>query len=427
MFPNVPLYLSAGEASESPPGVLVQTPAWLRGLQVGPALKAAARAQVRSCCVPAAMPKLLQLLFLLLLLLNALACSILATLSWKPGRDHGALFKPRTRASFWNREQRRLDLSGPRPDSCRADRRAVTQVWDYNTLPRSLQDFLLYMHCRKSDVVIAPSLGCRRADPFLLLAVKSLVPHFGRRQAIRQTWGRAGVHANRTVAIVFLLGRTPPEDHHPNLQGMLGREAELHGDLLQWEFRETALNLSLKEALFLQWFRRNCPRARFVLEAHDDTFVNTFRVLDFLESLPRTGRDFLFVSDVVLNGRPAADRALPDFVPPSVFTGTYPPRVASGGFLLSGALALRLHDVSRRVLLFPVHEVYEGLCLRKLGLIPQKHPGFAARKVHRNGEGKDGEDACAHTKSMVVNGRTAQEMLRMWKTCAWTERSNAKE
>ncbi|XP_061626164.1 N-acetyllactosaminide beta-1,3-N-acetylglucosaminyltransferase 2a isoform X1 [Phyllopteryx taeniolatus] len=416
MFPNVPLFPGVGEAARSPPGGLLQTQAWTlrpRAFQLQLGINVAALVR-RSWCLLCAM-----------LLLNVLVCCILATLSWKLRQDQSGLLKLVSARSgnwsgpsFWNTEQRRLNLMGPR-DSCEADRRVVAQqVWDYNALPRRLQDFLLYIHCRKSSVLQVPGPGGRPPDLFLLLVVKSLVPHFGRRQAIRQTWGRAGVLANRTVATVFLLGQMSPEDHYPDLRGMLGKEAALHRDLLQWEFRDTPLNSSLKETLFLQWFHRNCPWTRFVLEARDDSFINTFQVLDFLETLPRASSNFLFIGDVVDDGRPPRDRALLDFVPPSIFTGAYPPYAASGGFLLSGEVAVRLHNVSRRVLLFPVHDVYMGLCLRELGLVPQKHPGFATLLVRpdHDDDKERGEVVCVERSLMVVSGHTPQEILRMWST-----------
>ncbi|XP_077575168.1 N-acetyllactosaminide beta-1,3-N-acetylglucosaminyltransferase 2a [Stigmatopora nigra] len=268
------------------------------------------------------------------------------------------------------------------------------------------------MHCRESKVLHTPRPGSLPADLFLLMAVKSLVPHFVRRQAIRQSWGRIGRLANRTVATIFLLGQTPAEDHHPDLRGMLAREAQLHGDLLQWEFRDTPLNLSLKEALFLRWFHRNSSRTRFVLEAHDDTFVHTLKILDFLETWALAGSDSLFSGNVIDDGRPPVDRTHPDFVPPSVFTGVYPPYATSGEFLLSGEVALRLHQVSRSVLLFPVHDVYMGLCLHKLGLVPQKNAGFAKRPINDDYE----DEQEVNSKLMVVSGCTPQEMLRMWNT-----------
>ncbi|XP_054636424.1 N-acetyllactosaminide beta-1,3-N-acetylglucosaminyltransferase 2a [Dunckerocampus dactyliophorus] len=369
------------------------------------------------------------------LMLNVFMC-VLMVLTWKLGLDHSGLQRVHipsrsfwcqqaVSGSFWNKEQQRLDalynpLLGPTHsrdrlndtgpvDTCEADHRVLTQVWDYNTLPRRLQDFLLYMRCRKYRILITPGQACHQ-DLFLLLAVKTLVPHFGQRQAIRQTWGRTGVLANRTVATVFLLGQTLSQDHFPDLRGMLGREAELHGDLLQWEFRDTFLNLTLKEALFLDWFHHNCPRARYVLKADDEVLVNTLRVLDFLEALPLVKSKDLFVGDVIWNAGPHRDQKLKYFVPQSVFTGEYPPYAGGGGYLLSGDVALRLQDVSRQVVLYPIDNVYTGMCLQKLGLVPETHSGFRTFDI----DDEFRENPCAHRKLMLVHSRTPQEMLKIW-------------
>jgi N-acetyllactosaminide beta-1,3-N-acetylglucosaminyltransferase len=64
--------------------------------------------------------------------------------------------------------------------------------------------------------------------PFLLLAIKSLTPHFARRQAIQGSWSRESNVGNQMVVRVFLLGQTPLEDNHPDLSDMLRFESEKH-------------------------------------------------------------------------------------------------------------------------------------------------------------------------------------------------------
>ncbi|XP_029600992.1 N-acetyllactosaminide beta-1,3-N-acetylglucosaminyltransferase 2 isoform X2 [Salmo trutta] len=168
--------------------------------------------------------------------------------------------------AYWNRQQQRLDLqhnpilaasnsnntsddddvrpvpdwlndTGLNPDPCQPDYRVTTHVKDYNSLPPRFKDFLLYMRCRSYSLVVDQPHVCQKTrtgePPFLLLAVKSLAPHFDRRQAIRQSWGRAGVLANRTVVTVFLLGNTTAVDHHPDLSEMLRYENAHHRDILQ--------------------------------------------------------------------------------------------------------------------------------------------------------------------------------------------------
>ncbi|KAM3864889.1 N-acetyllactosaminide beta-1,3-N-acetylglucosaminyltransferase 2-like [Diretmus argenteus] len=332
--------------------------------------------------------------------------------------------------SFWNKEQQHLDLvynpilmsalandsvdlpewlneTGPL-HACEPDYRVSTQIWDYNSLPQRFQDFLLHMRCRTYRMLINQVHVCNKT-PYLLLAIKSLAPHFDRRQAIRESWGRAGLLANRTVATVFLLGNAAAADHFPDLSGMLSHEAELHSDLLQWDYRDTFFNLTLKEVLFLEWFSQHCPHAQYVLKGDDDVFVNTLRIIDFLEGLPEVRAKDLFMGDVITNAGPHRDRKLKYFVPESVFVGQYPPYAGGGGFLYSGDLALRLHNISRQVALFPIDDVYTGMCLQKLGLAPDKHRGFKTFDI----EEKYRNNPCTYKSLMLVHSRTPQDMLRI--------------
>lgn len=380
--------------------------------------------------------------FCVMMMLNVFIC-VLVGVSWNRGRDRSDRHKIRIPSkrfwhrqvlseSFWNKEQQRLDFiynpiinsvppgeslirppdwlndTGPL-DPCEPDYRVPTQISDYNSLPHRFQDFLLHMRCRTYPMLIDQPHVCED-KPFLLLAVKSLIPHFDRRQAIRQTWGRAGVVANRSVVTVFLLGNTLPVDHFPDLLGMLGHEAELHQDLLQWDYRDTFYNLTLKEVLFLEWFSQNCPHAQFILKGDDDVFVNTLRIIDLLEGLSDTRAKDLFIGDVITDAGPHRDKKLKYFVPESVFVGLYPPYAGGGGYLYSGELALRLYNASQHVVLYPIDDVYTGMCLQKLGLVPEEHIGFRTFDI----EMKYRNNPCIYRSLMLVHSRTPQEMLQIW-------------
>ncbi|KAG7283571.1 hypothetical protein CRUP_026498 [Coryphaenoides rupestris] len=159
-------------------------------------------------------------------------------------------------------------------------------------------------------------------------------------KAIRQSWGQAGNVANRTVVTVFLLGTTTSADNFPNLSGMLSHEAELHRDLLQWDYRDSFFNLTLKETLFLEWFSQHCSHANYVLKGDDDVFVNTWQIIRYLELLPEVMTKELFVGDVIQNASPHRDNRLKYFVP-------------------------------------------ARMCLKKLGLVPEKHKGFRTFDVDK--------------------------------------------
>ncbi|KAM8771884.1 N-acetyllactosaminide beta-1,3-N-acetylglucosaminyltransferase 2-like isoform 2-T2 [Acanthopagrus schlegelii] len=370
--------------------------------------------------------------------LNVFVC-VLVTVSWNFSRGKSGQQKIRIPSkrfwqlhvwskSFWNKEQQRLDfiynplirsdvsvelpewLSDTGPlDPCEPDHRVSAQVFNFSSLPQHFQDFLLHMHCRTYPMLINQPHICDD-KPFLLLVVKSLIPHFDRRQAIRETWGRAGVFANRTVATVFLLGNSSPDDHLPDLLEMLGHEAKLHKDILQWDYRDTFFNLTLKEVLFLEWFSQSCPHAQFILKGDDDVFVNTLQIINLLTGLSVKKAKDLFVGDVISNAGPHRDKKLKYYVPESVYDGQYPPYAGGGGYLYSGALALRLHNISQQVVLYPIDDVYTGMCLKKLGLAPENHSGFKTFDIAE----KQRSNLCVYRSLMLVHSRTPQQMLTIW-------------
>lgn len=387
-------------------------------------------------------PRKKVIVFCVMTMLNILIC-ILMGMTWNLRHVKSVSQKVRSPSerfvqqqvlskSFWNKEQQRLDFisnhsvnsvrtadslvelaywlndTGPL-NPCEPDYRVLTQVSDYSSLPQRLQDFLLHMRCRTYPMLINQPHICDE-KPFLLLVVKSLIPHFDRRQAIRETWGRAGILANRTVATVFLLGNTLPMDHFPDLLGILGYEAKLHKDLLQWDYRDTFFNLTVKEVLFLEWFSQNCPHAQYVLKGDDDVFVNTLQIISLLEGLSQNKVKDLFIGDVIHNAGPHRDRKLKYFIPESLFEGPYPPYAGGGGYLYSGQVALRLYNVSQQVVSYPIDDVYTGMCLKKLGVVPEKHSGFRTFDI----EEKYRYNPCIYRSLMLVHSRTPQEMLTIW-------------
>lgn len=332
--------------------------------------------------------------------------------------------------AYWNFYQQQLDylhnpiLNGPNntlqtpdwlngsslQDSCEPDV-GITRHKNFSLLPERFKDFLLYMRCKSYSMVVNQPEICKD-PPFLLLAIKSLAPHFDRRQAIRESWGRAGVVANKTVVTVFLLGNTTAMDHFPDMSHMLRYESDLHRDLLQWDYRDSFFNLTTKEVLFLEWFNTTCPNASFIFKGDDDVFVNTFHIIGFLKGLtPKIAHD-LFVGDVITNAGPHRDKKLKYFIPESFYVGAYPPYAGGGGYLYSGSVARRLGEVMNKVALYPIDDVYTGMCLRKLGLAPQKHKGFRTFGI----EEKYRNNACAYKSLMLVHPRSPQDMIKIW---AW--------
>ncbi|KAM9400159.1 N-acetyllactosaminide beta-1,3-N-acetylglucosaminyltransferase 3-like isoform 3-T3 [Salvelinus alpinus] len=126
------------------------------------------------------------------------------------------------------------------------------------------------------------------ASPILLLlAIKSHPANSDRRAAIRATWGEEREWRGQGVRRVFLLGlgrERGEEGGDPEV----GEESERYGDILQWGFRESFYNVTLKEVLFWNWFHQECSTTvLYILKGDDDVYVDVERVVGFLQDRGR--------------------------------------------------------------------------------------------------------------------------------------------
>lgn len=343
---------------------------------------------------------------------------------------HGKFWRKYTASNaYWNREQQKLNrlynpilnllnnvtveemmaFNASLLNSCEMDTNIASEIKDFDNLPERFKDFLFYLRCKNHSLILEQPDKCKD-KPFLLLAIKSLTPQFDRRQAIRESWGKEIKVNNMTVVRVFLLGETPPEDNHPDLSNLVKYESEMYKDILLWNYRDTFFNLTLKEVLFLKWVSHSCADVQFIFKGDDDVFVNTHQILDYLKTLSAEKAKDLFIGDVIKDAGPHRDKKLKYYIPESLYEGSYPPYAGGGGFLYSGNLALRLYNATSRVLMYPIDDVYTGMCLEKLGLAPEKHKAFKTFDI----EEKHKNNICSYSNLILVHPRKPQEMIKIW-------------
>ncbi|XP_073677203.1 N-acetyllactosaminide beta-1,3-N-acetylglucosaminyltransferase 2 [Garra rufa] len=304
---------------------------------------------------------------------------------------------------------------------------------DFANLPNQMKNFLSSMHCRDYPPIIDPLDICdaqsKRWAPTLLIAIKSQTANLENREAIRETWGRSGKVKSRSgrqrlVRTVFLLGKSEDLD----IEEKLHLESKKHGDIIQWDFRDTFFNLTLKDVLFWDWFSRRCPHAQFIFKGDDDVFVRTPAVLDYLldveanASCSNRSRQAIklerfVVGDVIHNAAPIRSN-LADlakyYIPESFYKGRYPSYPGGGGVLYSGSLAHRLLEVSQRVHLFPIDDVYLGMCLQRLRVFPIHQPAFLTFGFPKD----EPEEPCAYHTILLVHKRSPEEMFQLWSETA---------
>lgn len=308
-----------------------------------------------------------------------------------------------------------------RGDGCSPDYQINNTIPDFFTLPTQMKDFVSTMHCRDYPLIIDALDVCDRA-PTLLMAIKTQTANFANREAIRETWGRSGRIKSRggrqsLVRRVFLLGKS--KDLH--IEEKLQLESDKYGDIIQWEFMDKFFNLTLKDVLFWGWFVSRCPHARFIFKGDDDIFVRTPALLNYLlaeeanasflngSRQPNKMETFV-VGDVINNAAPIRSNDTKYYIPESFFKGLYPSYPGGGGVVYSGSLAHRLLEVSQRVHLFPIDDVYVGMCLQRLGVYPIHHPAFLTFDFPKD----EPKEPCMNHTILMVHKRSPAEMLQLW-------------
>ncbi|XP_046556796.1 UDP-GalNAc:beta-1,3-N-acetylgalactosaminyltransferase 1-like [Haliotis rubra] len=132
---------------------------------------------------------------------------------------------------------------------------------------------------------------CRGKGPIdLLYIVHSAPNNFKFRTNIRKTFANQTFFPHHEIRIVFLLGK--PETEVTQLH--IIQEQTTYGDVVQGSFQDSYRNLTLKAVLGLKWVSENCPNVSFVVKIDDDTFVQTFSILE--QYLPRykKGKKLIF-------------------------------------------------------------------------------------------------------------------------------------
>ncbi|XP_059187908.1 N-acetyllactosaminide beta-1,3-N-acetylglucosaminyltransferase 2 [Centropristis striata] len=290
-----------------------------------------------------------------------------------------------------------------------------TNVHDFKSYPALFQDFVQGMNCRSPPVLVNQPNKCNSAEgkrdnqTFLLFAIKSSPGNFERRQAVRETWGRERMYkSGLRVRTVFLLGSSSVDE--PDLSPLLSFEARRFGDLLQWDFHESLLNLTLKMHMLLQWTLKYCPHASFVFSGDDDVFVNTPALLSYLQSLEPSKASQVYVGHVISTAVPLRDPKSKYFIPLSFYDGPYPAYAGGGGFLISGALLQPLHLVSRVIPFFPIDDVYAGMCFKAAGVSAEAHSGFQTFDVKE----QDRENLCVYKDLILIHQRTPKQIKKLW-------------
>ncbi|XP_062987480.1 UDP-GlcNAc:betaGal beta-1,3-N-acetylglucosaminyltransferase 7 [Elgaria multicarinata webbii] len=294
--------------------------------------------------------------------------------------------------------------------NCTANLNFSKDDW-FKGLEPNFRQFLLYRHCRYFPMLINHPEKCS-SDIYLLIVVKSIITQHDRREAIRRTWGQEKELDGKKIRTLFLLGVASKEDERANYQKLLEYENHIYGDILQWDFLDSFFNLTLKEVHFLKWFDIYCDNIRYVFKGDDDVFVSPGNIVEFLADQKEGD---LFVGDVLFKARPIRKKENKYYIPNALYNkNNYPPYAGGGGFVMDGPLAKKLHRASETLELYPIDDVFLGMCLEVLKVKPVAHAGFKTFGIVKNKNSKMNKEPCFYQSMLVVHKLLPPDLLLMW-------------
>ncbi|KAB5567066.1 hypothetical protein PHYPO_G00228530 [Pangasianodon hypophthalmus] len=297
---------------------------------------------------------------------------------------------------------------------------SASNIKGFSTLPKHIQDFLFYRHCRHFPMLLNIPGKCggpeNSSDVFLLLAIKSSPPNYERREVLRKTWASERLQSGVWIRTVFISGTTGDRFEKKRLNKLLQLENRKYQDILQWDFQDSFFNLTLKQVLFLEWMERFCPNVHFLLNGDDDIFANTDNMVQYLKGLyDNDGSKHLFIGHFIENMDPVREQDSKYYVPVQVYeSDKYPPYCSGGGFLLSRFTSRTIYNMSHSITLLPIDDVYMGMCLEKAGLKPSSHMGVKPLGLNIPSVKLDPYSPCYYREVLLVHRFLPHQIFIMW-------------
>lgn len=321
-------------------------------------------------------------------------------------------------SSNWQLERRTVSQSL----TPRCERNTMVEnIPGFHSFSHMIQDFLYYRHCRSFPMILDLPNKCRRGDEpedvFLLLVIKSSPKNYEQREVLRKTWAEERSYKGKVIRRVFIIGTDGSGLEEEKWNKLVMREHQHYNDILQWDFKDSFFNLTLKQILFLEWMDRRCPQARFLLNGDDDVFAHTDNMVEYLQSLKdNNGNKHLFTGHVLKNAYPKRSPDNKYFVPLHVYEkDIYPPYCGGAGYLLSGYTALVIYKISALVKFIPIDDVYMGMCLAEMKLKPDSHMGVKTLYWHVPSRKIDKYDPCYLKDLLLLHKFSPTDLYFLWK------------
>lgn len=245
-------------------------------------------------------------------------------------------------------------------------------------------------------------------NPFLVLMVPVAPHNVAARDAIRQTWGNNSLVQGKVVLTLFMLGLSSGADVE-QLQERLKQENLQHHDLIQSDFRDTYLNLTIKTMVIMDWLATRCPTAAYAMKIDSDMFLNIDNLLIMLQKpgIPKTN----YLTGMLMWNRPVVrSKNSKWYVSEELYPdSTYPTYTLGMGYVFSNDLPGKYVEISKSIKPFNIEDAYIGMCMKKLGLEVTSPPDPSQFRAYNTGYNR-----CEYSKVITYILGSSQELVKYW-------------
>ncbi|XP_013379407.1 beta-1,3-galactosyltransferase 5-like [Lingula anatina] len=250
---------------------------------------------------------------------------------------------------------------------------------------------------------------------FLLVIVVTTPQNFVQRLQFRQTWGSRTQFKDEQIRTLFLTGRTP----NSTMQYKLKAENDKHGDIIQADFEDSYLNLTLKTILALRWTLQHCPKALYFLKSDDDMIVSYEKLSEYLYSLPWKRVPRLYMGTLLVNKPPFRSKHHKWYTSYDEWPEKhFPPYISGPAYVLGHSTVKELYSAAMETPFFKFEDVFMGICARKAYLtLSHNHdlPDF------RMG---DHYSYCLYDGYITIHHAASNLRWRYWKELRSSQRPN---
>ncbi|XP_059163663.1 beta-1,3-galactosyltransferase 1-like [Physella acuta] len=204
----------------------------------------------------------------------------------------------------------------------------------------------------------------------LIICVPTRGDNFEGRKTIRETWGSYANESSFTSILIFFIGIPDVSSPTASLtQKLILEESVMYGDVLQEDFVDCYNNLSIKSVSILKYVSHYCPKAKYILKADDDMYINIPFLVNSLKRFQITKPNLKAFVMGSKQTKAHPMRSTDSKWYPEYPEDTYPDYVIGAAYVASAQASWLLYQASLRLPLFLWEDVYiTGMCSKKAGV-----------------------------------------------------------